>query len=193
MATSFDESRMLMSSEAIEKRTGKSWLAWFEILDAWDGASKPHAEIARHLAEEHGVGGWDAQGVTVGYERARGLRPIHGNRDGTFEVSASKTYPVPVMKLFQTFVDDATRRQWLDPDVLILRTMSDGKSARFDQRDSGTILSVNFVDKGTGKSSVQIQEDKLPSKEIVDERRAIWKDRLAKLGEFLKGQGTQES
>ena len=187
MATSFDESRMLMSSEAIEKRTGKSWLAWFELLDAWDAAKKPHGEIARYLAEEHGVGGWDAQGVTVGYERARGLRQVHGKRDGTFAVSASKTFPVPVTKLFQAFADDAVRRQWLDLDVLKPRTNSENKSARFDLLEMGTILAVTFTDKGEGKSGVQLQEEKIPSKEIVDVRRAIWKERLIRLGEFLKG------
>ena len=42
---------------------------------------------------EHGVPGWWAQGVTVEYEKARGLRPIGGDRDGTYNVTASKTSP----------------------------------------------------------------------------------------------------
>jgi hypothetical protein len=186
MSGAFNEAEMLMSSAAIARRTGKPWPAWIEILDAWDASAKSHAEIARYLSTEHGVGDWDAQGVTVGYERARGLRPVKGNRDGTFAMSASKTYPVPVAILFDAFTDDSLRQQWLKPDILRLRTSSMHKSARFDQLDGvDSILAVSFIDKGASKSSVQVQEDTLPSKDRVDERRALWKDRLAQLARFL--------
>jgi hypothetical protein len=60
------------------------------------------------------------------------------------------------------------------------------KSARFDQLDGvDTILALAFIDKGAGKSAVQMQEVKLPSKDLVAERRAIWKDRLVQLARFL--------
>ena len=44
------------------------------MLDGWEAASRSHTEIARWLREEHGVDGWYSQSITVGYERARGLR-----------------------------------------------------------------------------------------------------------------------
>jgi hypothetical protein len=186
MSGAFNEADMLMSSAAITRRTGKPWPAWFEILDAWDASAKSHAEIARYLTAEHGVGDWDAQGVTVGYERARGLRPVQGNRDGTFAMSVSKTYPVSVATLFDAFTDDSVRQQWLVPDILRLRTSSMHNSARFDQLDGvDTIRALSFIDKGASKSAVQVQEDPLPSKERVVERRALWKDRLAQLAQFL--------
>jgi hypothetical protein len=49
----------------VEERTGKSWDEWFSLLDAWDAASRPHAQIAGWLRTEHGVDGWWAQSVTV--------------------------------------------------------------------------------------------------------------------------------
>ena len=63
-----------MSDDAIRERTGRGWDEWFALLDAWEAASRPHPDVARWLRDEHGVDGWSAQSVTVGYERARGLR-----------------------------------------------------------------------------------------------------------------------
>jgi hypothetical protein len=54
------------SDEVVRANTGRTWDEWFALLDAWGGAQRPHPEIARWLVEEHGVGGWWAQGVTVG-------------------------------------------------------------------------------------------------------------------------------
>ena len=60
-----------MSEEAIRRRTGRGWEEWFDLLDAWGAADRTHTEIARWVAEEHAIDGWNAQAVTVSYERAR--------------------------------------------------------------------------------------------------------------------------
>ncbi len=97
-----------MSDEAIRRGTGRTWDEWFVILDRWPGTERTHPEIARHLAEEHALGGWWAHSVTVGYERARGMRAIHQLTDG-FSVNVSKTFPVPVERLFAAFVEETAR------------------------------------------------------------------------------------
>ena len=50
------------SDEVIRANTGHSWDEWFVLLDEWGAAERPHAEIARWVHQEHGVGGWWAQG-----------------------------------------------------------------------------------------------------------------------------------
>ncbi len=70
-----------LSDIAVRRATGKSRDQWFGLLDAWDGVAKTHAGIARYLHEAHGIDGWWAQGVTVGYERARGMRVRHQTPD----------------------------------------------------------------------------------------------------------------
>ena len=101
------------SDEVIRANTGHSWDEWFVLLDGWGAAERPHAEIARWVHQEHGVGGWWAQGVTVAYEQARGLRAPGQRRGGHFEVSASKTVAVPVERLYEAFADPAVRERWL--------------------------------------------------------------------------------
>lgn len=173
-----------MSDEAIRRNTGKGWDEWFAILDAWGGTDHTHAEIAKHLNETYDPGGWWAQGITVGYERARGMRKRHQHADG-FSVSVSKTVAVPVEQLYAAMVDETRRDQWLEPGTLRLRTSQPHRSARFDVVATGTLLAVAFVAKGEAKASVQLQASKLPTADDVDSQRAFWKARLNELAALL--------
>ncbi len=173
-----------MSDEAIREGSGKTWDEWVAVLDEWGAASKSHAEIARYVGGL-GVAGWWAQGVTVGYERIKGLRQAGQQRDGSYQGSASKTVAVSIDRLFEAFVNDAARDAWLEPGTLTLRTSRPGKSARFDS-DEG-IVAAWFTAKGNDKSSVQVQVEKLPSKEAADEFKSLWKARLADLASSLRG------
>jgi uncharacterized protein YndB with AHSA1/START domain len=174
-----------LSDEAIEKGSGKTWAEWVDILDAWGAAGKSHTQIARHVAGL-GVGDWWAQSVTVGYERIKGLRVKGQVAGGYFAGSASRTFPVPVDRLSTAWTDDAERDQWLAPGTLTLRTAQEGRSARFDAADGTGIVALWFTDKGEGKSSVQIQNETLPSQEAAVAFRATWKAHFANLAAYLK-------
>ena len=174
-----------LSDEAIKNGSGKTWAEWVEILDAWGAAEKPHKEIAWYVADL-GVDGWWAQGVTVGYERIKGLREHGQRRDGHFEGSASKTFAVPVERLCAAWTDESERDRWLEPGTLTMRTAQAGRSARFDLADGG-ILALWFTDKGPEKSSVALQLDKLTAKAAANAFRETWKARLADLAKHLKG------
>ena len=50
--------------------------------------------------EKYKVPGWWAQTVTVGYERIKGLRAVGQRRDGTFEANKSRTFAVPLARLY---------------------------------------------------------------------------------------------
>ena len=83
------------SDEVVRRNTGgRGYRDLFAALDEWGAAERPHAEIARRLSDEYGIPGWWCQNITVEYERARGQRPVGGDRDGTLNVSASKTVAV---------------------------------------------------------------------------------------------------
>jgi hypothetical protein len=172
-----------VSDEAIRRGSGKGWDEWVAVLDAWGALDRSHTEIANHVHEAFGVDGWWAQSVTVGYERLKDLREVGEVAGGRFAGSASKTFPVPLDRLWQAWIDDAQRDQWLPPGTLTLRTAQEGRSARFDIAGGG-ILALWFTDKGA-KSSVQLQQETLPSKEAADTFRATWKAHLANLAAYL--------
>ena len=169
-------SEPLHSEETVRGATGKGWDEWFRILDAWGAVERPHGEVTRYLREEHGVSGWWSQSVSIGYERARGLRAANQGSNG-FHVSVSKTVPVPVDRLFREFVQG----RWLEPGTLTPRTTRPSRSARFDFRDGASRVVVGFEAKGDAKSTVSLIHERLADREAVEEMRAFWKERLAGL------------
>ena len=47
-----EEPMLATSDEAIRRRTGRGWEEWFDALDAWGAAERPHREIARWVAAQ---------------------------------------------------------------------------------------------------------------------------------------------
>ncbi len=173
------------SDEVMRERTGRTWPAWVEVLDAAGCAAWPHRDIAAHVHEQLGVPGWWSQTVTVGYERLKGLREVGQRRgDGTFEASKSKTFPVPVADLYRAFDDPALRERWLGDVELVVRTANPEKTMRVTWPD-GTSVELYFVPKGDAKSQVAVQHRKLPDKADAEARKRFWAERLAALGEVL--------
>jgi hypothetical protein len=175
-----------ISAEKVRERTGRTWNEWFALLDAWGGAEREHPEIAGWLVAEHGVRGWWAQGVTVEYEKARGLRPVGGDRDGTLNVSASKTVAVPVERLYEAFADLDLREQWLPAAPLRERTVTPGRGARYDWGDGSTRVVVGFTAKDEAKSVVALSHERLPDPASADSLRGYWRERLAVLKTVLE-------
>ncbi len=174
-----------MSNEAIRRRTGRGWEEWFDLLDEWGASGRSHKEIARWVGEEHGIGGWSAQAVTVGYERARGLRAV-GERPDGFTVTASKTVAVPVDRLYEAFVDESLRERWLPEGELRERTASKPRSARFDWGDGESRVNVTFIAKGQVKSTAALEHERLADGSEAERMKAFWRDRVAALKELLE-------
>ena len=76
-------------AKSLEK-TGHGLDHWFDVLDRFGAVEKGHTAAARHLDETHHVDGWYAQGITVVYERTRGVRALNQRCDGEDQVSVSK-------------------------------------------------------------------------------------------------------
>ena len=176
---------LTMSDESIRRRTGLGWEEWFNLLDESGAADKPHLEIARWLSEEKGIAGWDAQSVTVSYERAHGGRAV-GERPTGFSVTASKTVGVPVERLFDAVADESLREGWLPDGELRERTASRPKSARFDWGDGATRVIFGFDSKGDAKSTVALEHERLADAEGAERMKSFWRDRVAALKELLE-------
>jgi hypothetical protein len=172
-----------MSEEAIARGTGRAWDDWFRILDAWDGSAHTHTEIARYLNTELDVDGWWSQSVTVGYERARGMRAMN-QRPDWFEVSVSKTVGVPALDAWRAFVEPSRRARWLDIKLRMRTgTKTIGRSARFDVPDEGNRVNVTFTEKDASRAVVTVTHVKLDGTADVAAHRTAWKARLERLAQ----------
>jgi hypothetical protein len=171
-----------MSDASIRNGTGKGWDDWFRILDAWSGTDHDHTEIARYVNGEHGIDGWWAQSVTVGYERARGMR-ARNQRPDWFEVSVSKTLDLSPLEAWHAFVEPKRRGEWLDlPLRMRTGTRTIGRAARFDLPSEGNRVNVAFIPKGDDRCVVTVTHVKLDGLEDVAAHRVAWRERLARLG-----------
>ena len=170
-----------MSDEAVKKATGRDWASWVKTLDAVQANEKPHREIAQYVASL-GTPDWWSQGVTVGYERIRGLRDKGQRRGGGYEANKSRTFAVPVAKLFDTMTSAAKRRKWM-PVAMKVRTKTPHKTVRVSF-DDGTLAQFYFLDKGA-KSTVAVQHQKLADRETANRMKEWWTERFDQLAELL--------
>jgi uncharacterized protein YndB with AHSA1/START domain len=171
-----------MSDASVSKQTGRTWAEWLRVLDAAGSAEKPHREIAAYVSSL-GTPSWWSQMVTVGYERIRGLRERGQQRAGGYQASKSRTFPVPLERLFKAFADARTRRRWL-PVKITVRSTTPLKRMRIAW-DDGTQVQIGFFAKGDAKSYVAIQHEKLPDKAAADAMKKTWGEYFDRLGEIL--------
>jgi hypothetical protein len=172
-------------SDAILKaKTGCTWERWVKALDRAHAHTWPHREIAAYVHEKYKVPGWWAQTVTVGYERIKGLRAIGQRRDGLFEATKSRTFAVPLARLYRAFHDARTRARWLPGVDLTVRTTTRERSMRITWPDR-TSVEVGFASRGPAKSQVQLQHGKFADGAAATRAKQYWAERLGALGEVL--------
>ena len=171
-----------MSDASVSKKTGRTWAQWVRALDAVRASEKPHREIAEYVSSL-GTPDWWSQMVTVGYERIRGLRDRGQRRGGGYEASKSRTFNVPVEKLFGAFANTRIRRRWL-PVKIAVRSATPRKRMRVTW-DDDTVVVLEFMSKGSAKSAVAVGHQKLPDRSAVDAMKKAWGGYFDRLGRLL--------
>lgn len=171
-----------MSDASVSKRTGRTWAQWVRELDAAKASEKPHREIAEHVSSL-GTPDWWSQMVTVGYERIRGLRDRGQRRGGGYEATKSRTFNVPVEKLFNAFANARIRRRWL-PVKVTVRSATPRKYMRLTW-DGGAPVQLGFTSKGASKSAVAVAHQKLPDKAAAEAMKRAWSEHFDRLGQLL--------
>ncbi|MDJ0464477.1 hypothetical protein [Streptomyces sp. H27-C3] len=149
-----------------------------------------HTEIARRLVDDHGVGGWYAQSITVGYEQERGLRTVGQSSGGGWQAGGDRTVDAPVASLDAAFTDEAVRRRWLPVGEFSVRSHRAGKTltADFSGAPGGPPgrISVRFTATGEAKTRVSLAHTKLADGDAVAAAKAFWRERLGTLKVLLE-------
>ena len=171
-----------MSDSAVRAKTGRTWAEWVGTLDAARAAEKPHRQIVAYVSSL-GTPSWWSQMVTVGYERVRGLREKGQLRGGRYNVSKSRTFSVPVARLFNAFANARTRRSWLPVNITV-RSATRQKRMRIAWED-GTHAQLAFTSKGNAKSVVSVQHEKLPDRSSANAMKTAWSEHLDRLHQTL--------
>jgi hypothetical protein len=189
-ATPPGQAKGAVSDAASRQRTGHGLDHWLAVLDAFGGREKGHTAAARHLSEDHGVDGWYAQGITVAWERARGVRQPHQRSDGTFEVSVSRVLAASLPEVAALINDSRRRGAWLaEVDALVggglegafhlakprRMEVRPGKDARLRYPVHGRTVEVALTARPAGRSSIVATSMKLANAAAVEQHRAAWR------------------
>lgn len=169
-----------VGDHAVQRATGKTWPQWFKLIDAAGGKEWDHKQIVAFLNQEHGVGPWWRQMVTVGYERARGKRVLHQKTDG-FSISRSRTLPATAAALFKAWRDGRQRARWLADPQLTIRTATANKSLRMTWGDGRSSVEVMLYPKPAGKTQITVQHSKLADAKSAAKMKAYWGQQLEAL------------
>ena len=169
-----------VSSDAVARRTGKSWAEWFALLDAAGAAELDHKGIVAVLAQRHGVGPWWQQMVTVAYEQARGKNGNTATDDG-FQVDVSKILELPLAKLFRFWAEPAERNKWLADDRFSIHKATASKSIRARWGRGVSRIDVDFCEKGPSKSQVTVQHNRIETSDAAEQMKAYWAKKISAL------------
>jgi hypothetical protein len=172
------------SDALLKEKTGCTWERWVKALDSHKAHTWPHREIAKYVMEKYKVPGWWAQTVTVGYERIKGLRAVGQRRDGSFEASKSKTFAVPLSRLYSAFSNARIRARWLPGVDLTVRTATRQKSMRFTWPDQTSVV-IWFDRRGPEKTQVALAHQKLSDRDSAARMKQYWTERLDALKSLL--------
>jgi hypothetical protein len=199
-ASSATSSKGGVSDAKSREKTGHGLEYWFDVIDRFGGVEKGHTASARHLYEAHSVPGWYAQGITVAYERARGVRAVNQRCDGEYEVSVSKVVTGKTADVIRALTDKRVRIRWVKGvDARLVKALAaalDGPASkeivvrpdgqgRFRYKWGDTTVQLYLLPKAGGKVSVVATNSRLADASVVEERRALWRTALDALAQLL--------
>lgn len=172
-----------VSEDAIRENTGHGWDEWVALVDAGPGRDAGHTAIAAWVVEAHGVPGWWAQSVTVGYERITGLRVPGQRPDGTFSVSRSRLLDVDRDALRALLDDDAGRAGLVPGLTLTPRSRAGAKSPRFGVSDDDGAHGVAMfsLDPAGSRLRLTVTHERLGTAAEAALWKEFWADWLAAL------------
>lgn len=168
-----------LGDDAVRHATGRGWDDWADLLDAWPGDKGDHGALAAHLVDDHGLEGWWAQTVAVGYERISGRRLPYQRADGTFVASRSRTLDVDAEQLRARLRDPGGRAELLPDIETELRSRPTSKSIRL--AIGGGTAELALQPREDGRVLVAVEHARLGSPEEAARWRAYWADWLESL------------
>ncbi|HEX2873785.1 MAG TPA: hypothetical protein VHP33_21160 [Polyangiaceae bacterium] len=172
-----------MSTDAVARRTGKTWDDWFEVLDTAGAATLDQRGIIAILAQKHGIGPWWQQMIAVGYESLRGAAEKPATVDG-FQISSCCTLDAPLTRVFRLWNDAGERARWLADDRFVVRGTTADKLIRARWGKGTSHVAVSFAEKA-GRTEVSVEHHQIESRSAAEQMKAYWAKKLGLLDQAL--------
>jgi uncharacterized protein YndB with AHSA1/START domain len=196
-----------VTDEACKAATGKTLAEWFAILDSRGGPAQGRREINNYLFGECKVDQWWSPTIAVEYENSKGLAEKDGLKKGYF-ICSTKTVNAPLEKVYASWASAEGLGKWFGGGVKAsvvdggsfedadgskgsYKRVRENKDLRFTWEGSGvtpgSIVDVQFQDKGNGKTGLLVNHDRIQTRADADGLRNAWGEALARLKSVLEG------
>jgi hypothetical protein len=172
-----------VSTDAVMRRTGKSWDDWFDVLDSAGAQTLDQRGVIAILAQKHGIGPWWQQMIAVGYESLRGKSDKPPAPDG-FQIASSCTLNAPVTRVFRLWNDAGERARWLADDRFVVRGATADKIIRARWGKGTSHVAVSFSEK-SGRTEVSVEHHQIESSAAAEQMKAYWAKKLGLLDQAL--------
>ena len=175
-----EKERAIITTQLVKKLSGKPMEDWFNMLDERGAREMKHAAIFALVSSIEGLkplGEWNQNLLTTTYEWDRGLKQ-RGEKESGFEISISKTMPVSVAMLYQSWADETLRKRWMPGQQPEISKATENKSLRMLWSDKATRVSVELYSKGEEKTQVVVQHMKIADAEQAATLKQYWSERL---------------
>jgi hypothetical protein len=172
-----------VSTDAVARRTGKTWDDWFEVLDSAGAQTLDQRGIIAILAQKHGIGPWWQQMIAVGYESLRSKAEKPPVADG-FQINSNCTLDAPVTRVFRLWNDPGERARWLSDERFVVRAATTDKAIRARWGKGNSHVAVSFSER-SGKTEVNVEHHQIESRSAADQMKAYWSKKLGLLDEAL--------
>ena len=144
------EQKTGVSDDAVVRATGRSRNDWHDLLSTAGAHDGSPSRIAAWLVAEHGVDGWWAQGITVGYEQHTGRRKPGQRADGRFEASVSRRIPLQQHDALHAVIASIGVEVGADPNS----TRTTGKFFTAKWKRDGGVITARVAPRESEKSTV---------------------------------------
>jgi hypothetical protein len=172
-----------VSTDAVARRTGKTWDDWFEVLDSAGAATLDQRGVIAILAQKHGIGPWWQQMIAVGYESLRAKSDKPPAVDG-FHINSSCTLDAPLPRVFKLWNDAGERARWLADDRFVVRAATADKVIRARWGKGTSHVAVSFAEK-SGRTEVNVEHHQIESQGAAEQMKAYWAKKLGLLDQAL--------
>ena len=196
------DARSRISSEAVQKATGRTREEWFALLDGAGAQALAHRDIVR-LLRDHGplASAWWAQTLASEYETARGRRVAGETASAGFEVGVQRTVRLSPQQAWELLAGPAGLSVWLGVDGRLrlapgqtyqtadgtrgeVRTVTPGQRVRLTWHPPRWLhpstLQVTVIPASQG-ATLAFHQERLPGPQEREEMRHHWQRVLQRL------------
>jgi uncharacterized protein YndB with AHSA1/START domain len=189
-----------VSSEAVEKATGRGWDQWIAFIDQHGGDALDHKGIVALVGGEGRVeSSWWQQQVTVGYEHAKNRRVTGQTADQGFQIGVQRVIPMARETLWKFLTGAAGRKLWLGTVRRLalesgatyeteegasgeVRTVRPGERLRLtyklgsSKRTTTLQITLSCVRNDADRTTLRFHHEKLANAKERERMKAHWKN-----------------